>query len=146
MGRVTGIDLGRGAPGGSVDRTRPGFGPVRLSARRVRAGKTITIRYSLTEPATVTLSLERVLAGRKVGRRCVAPKRSNRAPATLHPLPQGEADAHASPPSRPARARSASRRGSSAGPYRLSLRARDTAGNRSKRLVTHIDVLRRARG
>jgi virginiamycin B lyase len=144
VGRVTGIDLGRGAPGSPADRTRPAFGPVRLSSRRVRRGRTIAVRYSISEAATVTLFLERVLTGRKVGKRCVAPKRSNRErrrcaryrrvkpTLTFAAQPAGKGKILLTPRVKP-------------GLYRLNLGARDAAGNRSKRLVTHIRVLPRKR-
>jgi DNA-binding beta-propeller fold protein YncE len=45
----------------------------RASRRRARVGT--KIRYRLSEPARVTFSFERVLAGRKVGRRCRPPSR-----------------------------------------------------------------------
>jgi hypothetical protein len=50
-----------------------------LSARTTRAHKGATIRYTLSEPARVTVTVELATNGRKKGRRCVTPTRKLRA-------------------------------------------------------------------
>jgi hypothetical protein len=71
------------------DRTAPAFeGALALSASTFAAanrGASITrapvgtrVRYRLSEAATVTFTVERQAAGRRVGRRCVKPTRANR--------------------------------------------------------------------
>ena len=85
------VDLpgsGRGRRWPRADTTKPKLSKLKLSAKRFRIGRKLasaaavrtgtTIRYTLSEAATVTLSFERVHAGRKVGKRCVKAKRSNR--------------------------------------------------------------------
>ncbi len=49
-----------------------------ISPRSVRAGSAATIRFRLDRPAGVKMVVRRALAGRRSGRRCVAPTRSNR--------------------------------------------------------------------
>jgi virginiamycin B lyase len=142
VGRVRGIDVGGGGGGGggTGDTTKPKLSKLRLSARRVRRGGTIRIRYTLSEPASVTLTVARAVGGRKVGGRCVKAKRSNRnrkrctrfvkAKPTIR---QADRKAGQNRVSLTARMRP--------GPYRLSLTARDLAGNRSAQLSTRIEVL-----
>jgi hypothetical protein len=59
--------------------TRKRFRRGRKLARASRKAKVgTTIRFRLSEPARTTLSFERVLAGRRVGRRCKPPRRGLR--------------------------------------------------------------------
>jgi hypothetical protein len=60
----------------SPSRWRLGSGLPQISAKRAPVGTTISFR--LSKAATVKLTFARTTAGRKVGRRCVAPRRSNR--------------------------------------------------------------------
>ena len=137
VGRVTGIDLGGG--GGRRRRRRWGnrqdeaqLKALKLSAKRVRVGKTLTIRYTLSEPATVTLSLERVLRGPQ-GRQALREGRS---------APTGPASAAPATRARSRRSRSPTSRPGSGDPLHAApvkpgaptaspCSARDTAGNRS---------------
>ena len=67
---------------------RTSFAPSRRSvltrsaaARGASIAKAVTgatARYTLSEPARLTLTVERVSAGRKSGRRCVKPTKANR--------------------------------------------------------------------
>jgi len=147
-------------PGGgnppTKDTTKPKLSKLKLSAKRFRIGSKLataaavrtgtTIRYTLSEAATVTLSFQRVSAGRKVGKRCVKPKRSNRRrkrctrfaavkPAvTFANQAAGARRIHFE-------GRLSRRKTLKPGVYRLTLRARDTAGNRSTGLTSRITVL-----
>lgn len=56
----------------------PVLSSLRVSPRNVRVGRAATVRFKLDRAAFVTLSLRRALSGRRVGRRCVAPSRTNR--------------------------------------------------------------------
>jgi hypothetical protein len=58
------------------DRTAPGISGLALSPSRFRSKS--TIKYTLSEAATVTFTIQRAAPGRKVGRRCVAPTKRNR--------------------------------------------------------------------
>ena len=60
------------------DKTRPVLGTPTLSPSRFRAGKRTTIRYSLSEAATVVFGVEQARTGRRSGKRCVAPTGKNR--------------------------------------------------------------------
>jgi hypothetical protein len=133
---------------------------LRLSAKRFRIGKKlpsaaavgtgIRIRYTLSEAATVTLSFERVTRGRKVGKRCVKAKRSNRRRkackryAAVKPA-LSFANQAAGQRSIRFEGRLNRRKTLKPGVYRLTLRARDLAGNRSAPLRAKITVLPRKR-
>lgn len=131
---------------------------MRLSAKRFRIGTRLpsaaaiatgtTIRYALSEAATVTLSFERVLPGRKVGRRCVKPTRSNRRRkackryAAVRPALTFRNQAAGQRRIR-FDGRLTRRKTLKPGPYRLTLRARDAAGNRSTALRATFTLLPR---
>jgi hypothetical protein len=53
------------------------FAAARKGASIITQGRS-RVSYKLSEPATVTLSVQRASAGRRAGGRCVKPKRSNR--------------------------------------------------------------------
>jgi hypothetical protein len=143
VGRVTGIEL-PGGGGGGGDRTKPTLTNLRLSAKRLRAGRTLTIRYTLSETATVTLSVQRALAGRKVRKRCVKPKRSNRRRKRCTRLVAVKpALKFTNQAAGPGRIRFKPRL--KPGLYRLTLRARDAAGNTSKPLTARVELLPRKR-
>jgi virginiamycin B lyase len=163
VGRVTGIDVGGGGGGGGgggADTTDPVLSTLKLSAKRFRLGSKLpsvaavriglTIRYTLSDAATVTLSFERVTRGRKVGRRCVKAKRSNRRRkackryAAVKPA-LSFANQAAGPRSIRFEGRLNRRKTLKPGVYRLTLRARDLAGNRSAPLRAKITVLPRKR-
>jgi virginiamycin B lyase len=152
VGRVTGIELpgggGGGGGGGGSDVVKPTLRSLHLTTRRFRLGsKGTSIRFRLSEVATLTLSFERVRAGRKVGKRCVAPTRRNRrhkscrryaalkSALTFRRQAAGE--------------HRISFRGRLAGKaltpavYRLTLRARDAAGNVSTRARATFTLLPR---
>lgn len=142
VGRVTGIPVAGG--GGGKDTVKPSLGNVRLSTVRPRRGGTITIRYRLSEAATVKLVFKRALAGRKAGNRCVKPKLSNRRrkrctryvvvkpTLTFANQPAGRGTIRFTPRVKP-------------GVYRLTLGARDSAGNRAKRFAVRVTVRPRKR-
>jgi virginiamycin B lyase len=146
VGRVTGIPLpGAGGGGaGTKDTVKPKLGTVRLSTVRPRSGGTITIRYRLSEAATVTLVFRRALPGRKAGRRCVKPKRSNRGRkrCTRYVVVKPKL-IFANQPAGPGTIRFTTR--VKPGKYRLSLGARDAAGNRAKTFAVPISVRPRKR-
>ena len=82
------------APSANADRTAPTLSRLTLSARRLRVGarptatgaatrrrapQGTTIRWTLSEGAATTFTVERLTPGRRSGTRCVAPTRKNRA-------------------------------------------------------------------
>jgi virginiamycin B lyase len=147
VGRVTGIPLpggGGGGGGGTKDTVKPKLGTVRLSTVRPRSGGTITIRYRLSEPATVTLVFQRALPGRKAGKRCVKPKRSNRGrKRCIRYRVVKPKLTFANQPAGPGTIRFTAR--VRAGKYRLSLGARDLAGNRARTFAAPVTVRPRKR-
>jgi hypothetical protein len=155
------VDLpGAGPENPPVDVTKPKLSKLRLSAKRFRIGTKlpsvaavgtgVRIRYTLSEAATVSLSFERVTRGRKVGKRCVKAKRSNRRRkackryAAVKPA-LSFANQAAGQRSIRFEGRLNRRKTLKPGVYRLTLRARDLAGNRSAPLRAKITVLPRKR-
>lgn len=155
------VDLpGAGGNNPPKDITKPKLSRLKLSAKRFRIGTKLataaavrtgtTIRYTLSEAAAVTLSFERVAAGRKVGKRCVRPKRNNRRRKrctrylAVKPV-VSFANQGAGPRRIHFEGRLSRRKTLKPGVYRLTLRARDAAGNTSKRLTARIELLPRKR-
>ena len=137
-----------GGGGGGTDKTKPTLKALKLSSKRVRIGElaatTPTIRYTLSEAANVTLSVDHVTAGRKIGSRCVKAKRSNRRrKRCTRYVAAKPALKFANQAAGQRRIRF--RRHLKPGAYRLTLRARDTAGNLSSRVRARITVLPRKR-
>ena len=113
-------------------------------ARRAPIGTKVT--YRLSEAATVTFTVERPTAGRKVGRRCVAPNRSNRRkPRCTRYVAVRGSFTH--------RGRAGSNsfkftgrvggRKLSPGSYQLVAVAKDAAGNRSAQKRANFRIVRR---
>jgi hypothetical protein len=146
-------------PGPGPDVTAPVLSGLRLSrsvfaaasrggsiaaARRAPVGT--TVRYTLSEPATVAFTVQRAVRGRRAGRRCVRPTRRN---------------GRAKRCTRYVRVRGGFSRASSTGlnrftftgrlgglkltpgRYRLVARARDAAGNRSAPKRVAFRIVRR---
>jgi hypothetical protein len=131
---------------GAADTVRPKVTNVRVSPRRWRRGRTLpriskapvgtTIRWRLSEDARATLTFQRAVSGRRVGRRCLAPTPglSKRRRCTRFrkagSLTVGKAKAGLN------RVRFQGRltrsRRLRLGRYRVGVRGRDAAGNRSR--------------
>ena len=137
--------LGGGGGGGADDRTPPAVSQITLSRTRWRRGSALpsaarakvgtTIAFGLDEAGTATISFARVRSGRRVGGKCVKPTRANRSRrrctrfvrAGSFALPaklgvnrvrfQGRLDAT---------------HRLALGSYRVSVSAKDVAGNASK--------------
>ncbi|HYI79502.1 MAG TPA: VCBS repeat-containing protein [Thermoleophilaceae bacterium] len=127
---------------------------LRLERKRVARGQRLDLRYGLSEGALTRVLTERALPGRKVGSRCVAPKRGNLerrrctiwqrvASVTRRDL----AGRHRLRVATRERARGVGRKrrpGAShpAGAYRLSISALDRFRNRSEERRVAFKVLR----
>jgi hypothetical protein len=149
--------LGGGGGGGADDRTPPAVSQITLSRTRWRRGSALpsaarakvgtTIAFGLDEAGTATISFARVRSGRRVGGKCVKPTRANRSrrrctrfvPAGSFALPaklgvnrvrfQGRLDAT---------------HRLALGSYRVSVSAKDVAGNASKpRTGPRLRIVRR---
>ncbi len=119
-----------GAAGAGADRTAPALGPLRLSGR-VRSGRTATLRATLSEAATVTLRVERLVPGRRAGNRCSSTRRRGARCTLKRRAGTFTVRAAAGTPRLVLPARLAKRR-LAPGRYRLSATATDAAGNRSR--------------
>jgi hypothetical protein len=157
---------GPGGPGGSVAppdgdaplitraaadrvwRLGSSFTPLAGAGRTVRRGT--TFRYTLSEAATVTIAIERRLAGRRVGRRCVKPSRTNRrrprctrykrVVALTRSVQPGANQTPFSGRWRDSRNR---RKALTPGGYRTTITATDAAGNTSTPQRLNFRVVRR---
>jgi virginiamycin B lyase len=152
VGRVRGIDVGGGGGGGGgSDTVKPALRALSLSTKRFRLGsKGTSIRYRLSETATVKLSFESVRSGRKVGGRCVKPSKRNRARKRCRRyLALTRTLSYRNQAAGEHRIRFTGRLGKgktlAPGAYRLTLRARDGAGNLSTRVRASFTLLPRKR-
>ncbi|MFL5847021.1 MAG: TolB family protein [Solirubrobacteraceae bacterium] len=136
------------AGGAQKDTTAPSVSALKLSPARFRVkGRKphgTRISYALSEPSSAVLTVARLRPGRRAGKHCAAPSKANRrakrctrfiAAGALHQATaagsqsrrfSGRIGKHALSPGR----------------YRLSVRATDAAGNRSKPRSATFRVLR----
>lgn len=114
---------------GAGDRTAPALGRLKLSgkARRKRAA---TLTTTLSENATVTLKVERLVAGRRAGKRCVAGARRGPKCTVARRVGTVRLAAKAGSPALRLPA-TFSKRPLAAGRHRITATAVDAAGNRS---------------
>ncbi len=136
VGRVSGIVTAPPPPPQPVqDVTKPELTGVKLVRRKLTLGskRTLLLRFSVDEPGTLRLRLERALDGRRSKGRCVKPKRSllerpackrlTRVTTLARAATQGENSVRISTRFNRKRLR--------AGRYRISLTVADAAGNRA---------------
>jgi extracellular elastinolytic metalloproteinase len=122
-------------PPPSGDSTRPKVTKLSLSRKRFKVGQVTTFSFTLSEAATAKISIAKSEAGRRVGKRCRAPKPSlRRRPRCARYITVGSL---LRPNLRPGaqRVRFTGRVGSRAlrpGAYRATIVATDTGGNRSR--------------
>jgi hypothetical protein len=102
-------------------------------------------RFSLSEPAAVTIALTRARPGRRSGRRCVPPSaRNRRAGRCTRYVAAGSLSIAASQgPNRLAFSGRVRRRKLAPGSYRATATARDRAGNVSKTSVAGFTIVSR---
>lgn len=131
-GSAFGADVVFATPAPAVDRTPPRIGNPELSRPRVRRGKGSTVRFSLSENATVRLTLEKRIDGRRVAGRCERKARRGRKCTrhvkltTRRKTLSGGSGLRIAVPVR-VRGKLLSK-----GRYRVTLVATDAAGNRSR--------------
>jgi virginiamycin B lyase len=161
IGRITGIvepgGGGGGGGGGQVggDTTVPAVTRARVSPRKVVVGPKrtpvrlvrrtgATISFTLSEQAAVSLRIEQVLRGRRVGRRCVRPTPSLGKKRRCTRYKRAGTLERSGRQGRNA-VRFTGRIGKRAlrrGRHRLTITARDPAGNRSKAKRTSFRIVR----
>lgn len=135
----------------SLDSTAPRLTALRVSPQRLRLSRgarraaSTQISFRLSEPATVTLTFERVARGRRSGRRCAQPTPSNRtgAPCRRYIRAAGKITRRAQPGITRIRfnGRIATARPLTPGTYRITAQAQDGAGNRSAKRRANLTVL-----
>jgi hypothetical protein len=111
-----------------------GSKPTSINARRRKVKRGTTIRYTLSEAATVRLRIDRRLKGRKVGKRCRKPTRRNRTRRRCTRFKRAGTLTRTGKVGKN-RVKFSGRIGSKAlkrGKYRLTITATDPAGNKSK--------------
>lgn len=116
--------------GGATDTTAPVLGALK-AAGSIRRGRAATIRTTLSEPARVTIRVERLTAGRRSGGRCRAGARSGSRCTVATLVGTVRATVTAAGPATlrlPATLRG---RRLATGRHRLTVVATDAAGNRS---------------
>jgi Tol biopolymer transport system component len=148
-----------GPPGGAAgDTTAPALSGLRAVPARFRAGLRLTparrgrpavgttFRFTLSERGRVTITISRVLSGRRVKARCVAPRRGVRGRACVRLVRRGALSATGTAGAN--RVRFTGRLGRrllAPGRYEARAVARDAAGNASRARTVRFVVLPRAR-
>ena len=147
-----------GGPGAIADRARPVIRSLRVTPRRFavdrrgplaarrRARRGTTIRYRLSETATVVLTIERRSLGRRAGARCrkATRKRRGARPCARYRRVGAFRDRGREGQNRIRfSARLTRRRSLRPGRYRVVARAIDSAANRSRRARAGFRVVRR---
>ena len=120
-------------------------GPAEAAVRTAAAKKGTTFVYSLSEPARVVITIESKQKGRKVGRSCRKPSRSNRKRKRCIRWVRTGAFAHQSAAGANTKRFSGriGRKALKPGSYRASLVATDAAGNASAAKRLTFKVVRR---
>jgi streptogramin lyase len=154
VARITGVDpapTGRGdngrgggdrgggdrGGGGTNDTTAPVVSSLSVTLRRTRTGGRGHATFTLSERATATVRLERRLSGRRAGGRCVAPARARRGAKRCIRWVAATAPVRRTLPGGRRVVALAGGRVLAPGRYRVSVSARDAAGNatRTPRIV-----------
>ena len=136
-----------------VDRTPPVLTRVELVRSRFAVGRGPTainailrgtaFRFTLSEPSVVSIQIRRVLPGRRVGRRCLAPTRARRSrPRCTRLIAAGTLRRHLAAGRRsvPFSGR-IGRRALPPGRFQATLTARDGAGNVSRHHTLRFTIL-----
>jgi hypothetical protein len=145
-GGGTGTTKPGGGGGGSkpaTDTTAPAFRKLKLSSTRFRRGKTTAISFRLSEPARIALTFERKLPGRRSHGRCLSLRKGAHANCTRYVRVSGglTAQAKAGTNTIAFRGRLSRSRMLAPGSYRLTLLAKDTAGNWSEPVSASFKLL-----
>jgi hypothetical protein len=131
---------GEGSSTAPVDSLAPVLSGASLKPRSFRAGsRTARLRFTLSEPAKLSIAIAREQPGRRSGRRCVKPspklrraKRCTRLVAAGSLKVNGKAGANSV---------RFSGRGLKTGPHRLTIVPTDAAGNRGKLATVRFAIL-----
>ncbi len=127
-------------------RFRVGFPRTPLAARQLRTPAGSAFRFRLSEPASVTITIERALAGRRVGRRCRRPTPRLRQRSRCTRYQRKGTLTRQNRPGGGNRVRFSGRigvRALRAGSHRATIAATDAAGNASQRKRTGFRIVQR---
>jgi Tol biopolymer transport system component len=143
-------------PGPGADTLAPVVSGVSLSPRRFLAGKRVKkrtrtrpaigarLRFLLSEAATVTVRIDRLLPGRRLAQRCVRPKRAPRGRTCTRAVRRGALKRAGTAGANRIDVTGTLRgRRLAPGRYRLTVKAKDAAGNVSSRVRVKFRVLPR---
>ncbi len=135
---------GGGGGGGTRDLVAPALSGVSATRSAFRLGAATTLRFTLSEAARVTVTFQAALPGRRVGRTCRRPARANlRRPRCTRLVTRGSLSVAGK--RGPGRLRFTGRlsrtRRLAPGRYRVTLRATDAAGNRSRIRTLNLRIL-----
>lgn len=147
--RITGVTPPTGGGGGgggggtTPDTTKPALSKVSLSSATLRAGQVRSLRFTLSEPARVTVRFQRALAGKRKGKACVKPTRALRRAKSCvrYATVATRTVAGTAAANRLAFNAKAGRKAYAPGRYRITLSARDAAGNVSALRTVSFRVL-----
>jgi hypothetical protein len=135
---------GTTGPTGGKDKTKPVLS-IGLALSRLKARNGLSLRATLSEPASISVTIRRLLSGRRVAKHCVAATRKNRKKPkctrvvtvrslTITGLKVG-------PNRRVVTARDSKRKLLPPGSYEVTVVAKDPAGNRSSSRTSHFTIL-----
>jgi hypothetical protein len=130
---------------GSLSLTPTSFRAANIGASTIASRVGTRVSESLSEAATTTFTVQRVLAGRRSGKRCVAPSRGNRGKrrcTRLKAMSGSFTRAGAAGLNSFTFAGRVRNRALSPGSYRLVAIAQDPAGNRSKSAARGFTIIR----
>jgi hypothetical protein len=126
------------------DTVRPAVSAAADTPRSARRRAARKLRMTLSEAATVTTTIARVSTGRRVGGRCVAKTQANRRKATCKRSPPvtgtRRTRAAAAGTGVAPLATTANGRQLRAGSYRVTVTARDAAGNASRAVTVEFRI------
>jgi hypothetical protein len=142
------------SPAGAGDTTRPVIRALKLTNRRFRLGARRTarsaasrrgtaFRFTVSEVATTTITVERVLSGRRKGSRCVKPTRALKRRCTRYARAHTLVRRTKASANRVAYSGWVGAKRLAPGSYRATLVATDAAGNRSAPARATFRVVRR---
>jgi streptogramin lyase len=152
--------LGGGGGGGpGADKTKPAFqGKVTLSRKRFSVGRASTpftvaravpsgtqLRFNLSEPARVTVKIERRASGRRVRGRCRTGARSGKRCKTWKSAGRSLTRQGLQGPNSIAFSGRLGRKALAKGSYRALITATDAAGNRSKTVTLSFAIVAKRR-
>jgi hypothetical protein len=131
---------GEGPSAAPLDSLAPVLGETRLNPHRFRAGsRTARLRFTLSEPATLSIAIARERPGRRSGRRCVKPSpKLRRAKRCTRLVAAGSLKVDGTAGANSVRFNG---RGLKTGPHRLTIVPTDATGNKGRLATVRFAIL-----